>query len=67
MALLFNYLFGFKKKTALVTSDADDIWGVLDILKPMQAHRYYDRYVYKTIGKETRACYADDVANNWAI
>ena len=31
---------------AVVTSDAVDIWGVLDILKPMQAHRYYDRYVY---------------------
>lgn len=52
---------------ALVISDAVDIWGVLDILKPMQAHRYYDRYFYKTLGKETRACYADDVANNWAI
>jgi hypothetical protein len=52
---------------AVIISDADDIWGVLDILKPMQAHRYYDRYVYKTLGKETRACYADDVANNWAM
>ena len=52
---------------ALVISDVVDIWGVLDILKPMQAHRYYDRYVYKTLGKETRACYTDDVANNLAI
>ena len=52
---------------AVIISDADDIWGVLDILKPMQAHRYYDRYVYKTLGQETRACYADDVANYWAI
>ena len=52
---------------AVVTSDAVDIWVVLDILKPMQAHRYYDRYIYKTLGKETRACYADDVANNCAI
>ena len=23
----------------VIISDADDIWGVLDILKPMQAHR----------------------------
>ena len=52
---------------AVIISGADDIWGVLDILKPMQAHRYYDRYVYKTLSKETRACYVDDVANNWAI
>ena len=51
----------------VLTSEADDIWGVLDILKPKQAHRYYDRYVYKTLGNETRACYAADVANNWAI
>lgn len=48
----------------VVSSDAFDLWGILDKLKPMQAHRYYDKYIYITETNDIRACYISDFVDN---
>lgn len=47
----------------VVSSDAFDLWGG-DKLKPMQAHRYYDKYIYITDANDIRACYISDFVDN---
>ena len=37
------------------------------VLKPGEAVRYYDKYMYRTESGESRACYADDPSNNWGV
>jgi hypothetical protein len=47
--------------------DVFDGLAMSNLLKPLQAQRYFDKYVYRTKGNVAMACYADDVNNNWRI
>ena len=44
-----------------------DVWNILESLKPMQAHKYGDRWIYRTAQGKARACYVNDTFNNWDI
>jgi hypothetical protein len=47
--------------------DATDGLDMVNKLNPMQASRYFDKYVYRTGNGVAMACYADDVSNCWCI
>lgn len=51
--------------TRIVTDG--DIWQILEALQPMQAHKYGDKWIYRTTSGKARACYANDTFNNWEI
>lgn len=46
---------------------ATDGLDMVNKLEPLQASRYYDKYVYRTKENVAMACYADDVNNSWRI
>lgn len=50
-----------------VTMDWDCAFDIVLQLKPMEAQRYYDKYLYRTEDGKCRACYANDTNNNWSI
>ena len=45
----------------------NDPFELCDALRPGDAARCYDKYMYCTITGEKRACYADQTWNNWGI
>lgn len=46
---------------------ADGIFDIVSKLKPLQAHPYYEKYVYRCKDGSIRACYKNDLLNNWSI
>jgi hypothetical protein len=46
---------------------ATDGLDMVNKLNPMQASRYFDKYVYRTKDGVAMACYADDTMNCWTI
>ena len=51
----------------VVTPESCDPFELCADLRPGEAVRYYDKYMYCTITGERRACYANQTANNWGI
>lgn len=51
----------------VVTSDIINPYDRMAAVKPGEAVRYYDKYMYRTTSGEARACYADDLSNNWGV
>lgn len=51
----------------VVTSDIINPYDRMAAVKPGEAVRYYDKYMYRTESGEARACYADDPSNNWGV
>lgn len=51
----------------IVESDIINPFDRMESVKPGEAVRYYDKYMYRTASGEARACYADDPSNNWGI
>ena len=51
----------------VIQSDESDPFERMSLVKPGQAIRYYDKYMYCTESGEARACYADNPSNNWGI
>ena len=49
------------------SSEFEDIFQGFETLKPKQAFRYYDKWVYRVEDGKFRACYANDTSNNWSI
>lgn len=47
--------------------DATDGLDMVGKLQPMQASRYFDKYVYRTKDGVAMACYANDTMNCWSI
>lgn len=47
--------------------DATDGLDMVSKLKPRQASRYFDKYVYRTGNGVAMACYVNDVSNYWSI
>lgn len=51
----------------VIESEEFDTFERMALVKPGQAIRYYDKYMYRTESGEARACYADNPSNNWGI
>lgn len=51
----------------VIESEEFDPFERMALVKPGQAIRYYDKYMYRTESGEARACYADNPSNNWGI
>ena len=51
----------------VVESEIIDPFDRMAAVKPSEAVRYYDKYMYRTASGEARACYADDTSNNWGV
>ena len=52
----------------IVTIDyINDMYINCDNLEKGKAFYYYDKIVYRTNEGDCRACYRDDVSNNWCI
>ena len=49
----------------VVVSEIIDPFDRMAAVKPGEAVRYYDKYMYRTASGEARACYADETSNNW--
>lgn len=50
-----------------VTMCLDCAFDIVSQLKPMEAQRYYEKYLYRTDDGNLCACYANDTSNNWSI
>ena len=51
----------------VIESEEFDPFERMALVKPGQAIRYYDKYMYRTESGEARACYADNPSNNWGV
>lgn len=51
----------------VIESEEFDPFERMALVKPGQAVRYYDKYMYRTESGEARACYADNPSNNWSF
>lgn len=51
----------------VVESEIIDPFDRMAAVKPGEAVRYYQWYMYCTASGEARACYADDTSNNWGV
>ena len=51
----------------VVESEIIDPFDRMAAVKPGEAVRYYDKYMYRTASGEARACYADETSNNWGV
>lgn len=51
----------------VVESEIIDPFDRMAAVKPGEAVRYYQWYMYRTASGEARACYADDPSNNWGV
>lgn len=51
----------------VITSEELDPCERMALVKPGQAVRYYDKYMYRTESGEARAFYADNPSNNWGV
>lgn len=51
----------------VIESEEFDSFERMALVKPGQAIRYYDKYMYRTESGEARACYADNPSNNWGV
>lgn len=51
----------------IVEPETIDPFERMAAVKPGEAVRYYDKYMYRTTSGESRACYADDPSNNWGV
>ena len=51
----------------IVESDIINPFERMASVKPGEAVRYYDKYMYRTTCGEARVCYADDPSNNWGV
>lgn len=51
----------------VIESEEFDPFERMVLVKPGQAIRYYDKFMYRTESGEARACYADNPSNNWGI
>lgn len=51
----------------VIESEEFDPFERMALVKPGQAVRYYDKYMYRTESGEARACYADNPSNNWSV
>jgi hypothetical protein len=51
----------------VIESEEFDPFERMGLVKPGQAVRYYDKYMYRTESGEARACYADNPSNNWGV
>ena len=51
----------------IVESDIINPYDRISAVKPGEAVRYYDKYIYRTASGEARACYADNPSNNWGV
>lgn len=51
----------------VIESDIINPFDRMAAVKPGEAVRYYDKYMYRTASGEARACYADNPSNNWGV
>lgn len=51
----------------IIASDELDPFERMALVKPGQAIRYYDRYMYRKESGVARVCYADNPSNNWEV
>lgn len=51
----------------VVESEIIDPFDRMAAVKPGEAVRYYDKYMYRTASGQARSCYADDTSNNWRV
>ena len=49
----------------IVESDITDPFDRMAAVKPGEAVRFYDVYMYRTASGKARACYADNPSDNW--
>lgn len=55
------------KEYTIMNYDEPCAFDIVSQLKPMEAQRYYDKYLYRTEDGKCCACYANDTSNNWSI
>lgn len=51
----------------VIESEEFDPFERMALVKPGQAIRHYDKFMYRTESGESRACYADNPSNNWGV
>jgi hypothetical protein len=51
----------------IVNSDIIEPFERMVAVKCGEAVRYYDKYLYRTIDGQIRACYANDTSNNFSV
>jgi hypothetical protein len=51
----------------VVESEIINPFDRMAAVKPCEAVRYFDMYMYRTKEGESRMCYADNPSNNWGV